>query len=110
MKISSFGKEILSMNLKTFLVSFLILMNLLGFTAMYLDKQKARKRAFRIPEATLFKIALMGGSLGSILGMYTFRHKTRHASFIYGMPAIFLLQLLLLFFLYTVTITPPSAA
>ena len=52
MKISSFGKEILSMNLKTFLVSFLILMNLLGFTAMYLDKQKARKRAFRIPEAT----------------------------------------------------------
>ena len=84
------------MNLKTFLVSFLILMNLLGFTAMYLDKQKARKRAFRIPEATLFKIALMGGSLGSILGMYTFRHKTRHASFVYGMPAIFLLQLLLL--------------
>ncbi len=78
---------------------YLIVINLLGFILMFLDKQKARKRAFRIPEATLFKVALIGGSLGSIMGMYAFRHKTRHASFVYGMPAILLVQLGLIFFL-----------
>ena len=49
--------------------------------------------SFRIPEATLFIIALIGGSVGSILGMYLFRHKTRHWYFVFGMPAILLLQL-----------------
>ncbi len=86
------------MNNLRFFLSFLILMNLTGFTAMFLDKQKARKRAFRIPESTLFMIALMGGSLGSLAGMYTFRHKTRHPSFVYGLPAILLLQLALVFY------------
>lgn len=62
---------------------------------MGIDKRKAIKGAFRIPEATLFIVALIGGSLGSILGMYTFRHKTRHMLFVYGMPAIFILQIVL---------------
>ncbi len=87
------------MNLIIVFGIYLIVINLLGFTLMFLDKQKARKRAFRIPEATLFKVALIGGSLGSIMGMYAFRHKTRHASFVYGMPAILLVQLGLTFFL-----------
>ena len=60
---------------------------------MYNDKQRARKRAFRIPEATLFAIAIIGGCIGSILGMYTFRHKTRHWTFVYGMPLILILQI-----------------
>lgn len=90
------------MNGLSIFLSFLLLMNLIGFTAMFLDKRKARKRAFRIPESTLFMIALMGGSLGSLAGMYTFRHKTRHPSFVYGMPAILLLQLALLFFLIAI--------
>lgn len=66
---------------------------------MGIDKRKAIKGAFRIPEATLFIVALIGGSIGSILGMYTFRHKTRHASFVYGMPAILILQIAVLIIL-----------
>lgn len=60
---------------------------------MYTDKLRAKKRAFRIPEATLFAIAIIGGSIGCILGMYTFRHKTKHWHFVYGMPIILILQI-----------------
>lgn len=88
------------MNVIFVLLGYLMLINLVGFTAMFLDKRKARKGAFRIPESTLFTIAFMGGSLGSLIGMYTFRHKTRHRSFTIGMPLLLLLQLLVLFFLY----------
>ena len=66
---------------------------------MGIDKWKARKGAFRIPEATLFIIAIIGGSVGSILGMYIFRHKTRHWYFVWGMPAILALQLLSVYLL-----------
>lgn len=66
---------------------------------MGIDKRRARKRAFRIPEATLFLIALIGGSIGSIIGMYTFRHKTRHWYFVYGMPFILFVQTALVFLL-----------
>lgn len=62
---------------------------------MGIDKRKAQKGKWRIPEKSLFLIALALGSVGSILGMYTFRHKTRHKSFVIGMPLILLLQLLL---------------
>lgn len=67
---------------------------------MGIDKRKAIKHAFRIPEATLFLIAFIGGSIGSILGMYTFRHKTRHWYFVYGMPFILIVQIALIVFLY----------
>lgn len=78
------------------LISYVIIMNIIGFALMGIDKHKAKKRAFRIPEATLFTVALIGGSIGSILGMYTFHHKTRHPRFVYGMPAILILQIVLL--------------
>lgn len=78
------------------ILGYLIVMNGIGFLSMYLDKQKARKRAFRIPESTLFMIAVIGGSIGSLLGMYLCRHKTRHLSFTLGIPAILILQLLVL--------------
>ncbi|HKM35139.1 MAG TPA: DUF1294 domain-containing protein, partial [Lachnospiraceae bacterium] len=71
-----------------FIVAYVLLANLVAFALMGIDKKKAIKGAFRIPEATLFIVALIGGSIGSILGMYTFRHKTRRFSFVYGMPAI----------------------
>lgn len=74
---------------------YFILINLAGFFAMGLDKKRARRRQYRTPERTLFLIALAGGSLGIFLGMYHFRHKTRHWSFRLGIPAILLLQLLL---------------
>lgn len=83
-------------NVITLLISYAIIMNIVGFALMGIDKHKAKKRAFRIPEATLFTVALIGGSIGSILGMYLFRHKTRHRSFVYGMPAILILQVILI--------------
>lgn len=84
------------MNVITLLLSYFIIVNLIGFALMGIDKYKAKKRSFRIPEATLFIVATIGGSIGSILGMYTFRHKTRHRSFVYGMPLILVIQIILL--------------
>lgn len=81
------------------ITAYIVIMNLVAFCLMGIDKRKAIKGAFRIPEATLFIVALIGGSIGSILGMYTFRHKTRHFSFVYGMPAILILQILLVILL-----------
>lgn len=83
------------MDVITLLSAYFISVNLLGFALMGIDKHKAKKRAFRIPEATLFLIALIGGSIGSIIGMHAFRHKTRHWYFVYGMPFILLLQIAL---------------
>ena len=74
---------------------YLFLINAAGFLLMLADKRRAQKNRWRIPEATLFSVALLGGSLGSWLGMYAFRHKTRHPSFVIGMPAILLLQIAL---------------
>lgn len=75
------------------LATYFLLINLIGFISMYLDKRKSKKHLWRIPEATLFIIALIGGSIGSLIGMYTFRHKTRHWYFVYGMPAILIIQI-----------------
>ena len=83
------------MNVITLLAAYFISANLIGFALMGIDKRRARKRAFRIPEGTLFLIALIGGSIGSIIGMYTFRHKTRHWYFVYGMPFILFVQIAL---------------
>ena len=76
------------------LIIYIVLVNLLGFYAMYSDKLRSKKRAFRIPEATLFTIAIIGGCIGCIAGMYVFRHKTRHWHFVYGMPLILILQII----------------
>lgn len=70
------------------------IVNLIGFIMMGVDKKRAVRRAWRIPEASLFGIALIGGALGCTLGMRYFRHKTRHWYFKYGMPAIFFIQVL----------------
>lgn len=79
--------------------AYFLLINMTGFALMGIDKRKAIKHAFRIPESTLFIVAIIGGSVGSILGMYTFRHKTRHWYFVYGMPLILVVQILLLILL-----------
>ena len=76
------------------LILYLLVMNVIGFSLMGIDKSKARKRAWRIPESTLFLFALFGGSIGSIIGMYVFRHKTKHWYFVVGMPLILILQLI----------------
>ncbi|NLZ81359.1 MAG: DUF1294 domain-containing protein [Clostridiales bacterium] len=82
------------------LVYYLIGVNIIGFFAMAIDKNKARKNLWRIPERTLFIIAIIGGSLGSYFGMQIFRHKTKHNSFVYGIPIIFILQVIILFIFY----------
>ena len=78
------------------LLVYLFIVNASGFLLMLADKIKAKKNAWRIPESVLFLIAVLGGSLGSLLGMYTFRHKTRHIQFILGMPLIFATQTVLI--------------
>lgn len=72
---------------------YLILINLSGFTAMGLDKNRARRHRWRVRERTFFLIALLLGSAGCWAGMYVFRHKTRHWYFVLGMPAILAAQI-----------------
>ena len=78
------------------LLIYLFLVNALGFLLMLVDKRKAQKNLWRIPEATLFAVAVLGGSLGSIAGMYSVRHKTKHLKFTIGMPLILAVQVILL--------------
>lgn len=75
------------------LTAWLAAVNLAAFAAMGLDKRRARKGAWRVRERTLFLLALIGGSVGAIAGMWLFRHKTRHWYFALGLPAILAVQL-----------------
>ena len=72
---------------------YLLAVNLVLFAMMGIDKYKARMGLWRIPEKTLFITAILGGSIGGILGMKLFRHKTLHNSFRFGFPAILIAQL-----------------
>ena len=74
---------------------YLLLVNAAGFSLMLVDKAKARKNKWRIPEATLLAVALVGGSIGSLIGMKTVRHKTKKPVFYIGIPFIIALQVLL---------------
>ena len=71
---------------------YIIIMNILGFCLMGLDKYRARARQWRVPEEVLFGAALLGGSVGAWVGMYIFHHKTRHWYFVAGMPLILAAQ------------------
>ena len=75
------------------LLTYLTIINAVGFTFMLVDKRRAQKNRWRIPEATLMGIAAIGGSIGSLAGMYLFRHKTRHPKFTIGIPVILILQI-----------------
>ena len=83
-----------------YLFIYLAIINAAAFLLMLIDKQKARKNRWRIPEATLIMSAVLGGSVGALLGMYTFRHKTKHLKFTLGVPFILVLQIFLAIFLY----------
>lgn len=84
-----------------YLVAYLIIINAAGFLFMLVDKIKARRGSWRIPEATLMTIAAIGGSLGSFLGMQIFRHKTRHAKFYIGIPVLIVAHVILIGWLFT---------
>lgn len=72
---------------------YLLIINAVGFLLMLVDKLKAKKNLWRIPEATLMTIAALGGSIGSLIGMYTVRHKTKHLKFTLGIPLILAVQI-----------------
>ena len=83
------------MNVIILIAIYILVLNLIGYALMGIDKLRAKKRGFRIPEATLFVVAIIGGSIGTILGMIVFKHKTRKWYFTYGLPVILILQIAL---------------
>ena len=85
-----------------YLMIYLLTVNALAFLLMLIDKQKAKKHLWRIPEATLMLSAVIGGSIGALLGMYIFHLKTRKPKFYVGIPLILLLQIALTLYLILV--------
>lgn len=78
------------------MIYYLIIINIIGFYLMYIDKKKAIKNAYRIPEKNLFFICIIGGSLGSMIGMHKFHHKTKHSKFVYGVPLILIINIVMI--------------
>lgn len=76
------------------IIIYLIIINIIGFLVMYIDKQKAKKGKWRIPEKTIFVITVLGGGIGTISGMYAFRHKTQKLHFTIGLPTITILEII----------------
>lgn len=80
--------------------SYLLTINIISFILMYVDKRRAILKKWRIKESTFFMLSILGGSLGSFFGMYTFRHKTKHIKFKYGIPLIILVQIIIVYFAF----------
>ena len=76
------------------IIIYLICINVIAFLAMWIDKSKAKKGSRRIPEKTLFTLVFLGGEIGGIAGMYTFRHKTKKLKFVIGFPAILIIEII----------------
>ena len=83
-----------------FIIAYLLIINAVGFLLMLADKHKARKKKWRIPEATLMSTAALGGSIGVLTGMYAVRHKTKHIKFTIGVPLILAAQTMLALYLF----------
>ena len=81
--------------IKDFII-YLLIINIIAFFAMWVDKTRARKNKWRISEPTLLGLALLGGSIGGMVGMYTFRHKTKKKRFTIGLPFILILQIIVI--------------
>lgn len=82
------------------IIIYVISINIIGFLAMWIDKKKAQHGSWRIQEKTLFIITLIGGGIGTIAGMYTFRHKTKKLSFTVGFPVILISEIVLIVYLF----------
>ena len=80
-------------NIRNILI-YLLVINLIAFLAMYIDKKRAKWGKWRIKESTLFTLVLLGGGIGGIAGMHLFRHKTKKSRFIIGFPAIIIVQII----------------
>ena len=82
--------------MKVLVLIYVAVMSLIAFAAFGLDKYKAKADKWRTPEKTLFILAIIGGGIGAFLGMRVFRHKTKHKQFVIGIPAIMIVQLILI--------------
>lgn len=89
---------------QTGIIIYIIIMSIISFCQMGMDKNRARRQRWRISERTLFLTAGIGGSFGAILGMYVFRHKTKHLRFVLGIPALMLIHLGLLYLVFFVLV------
>lgn len=78
---------------------YLVVINLIGLLIMYIDKRKAKYGRWRIPEKTLLLVAMLGGSIGTITGMYIFRHKTQKLKFTLGFPTILISEIVIIIYL-----------
>lgn len=78
---------------------YLLMVNLIGFFMMWSDKRRAKWGKWRIPEQTLFIVTALGGGIGTIAGMYTFRHKTKKLKFTIGLPALVILEIVALIYI-----------
>lgn len=83
-----------------YLILYCLIINIIGYLAMKIDKERAKRGAYRISEKTLFTIAILFGSVGVALGMKHFRHKTKHKTFVIGIPAIQILQIIAIVIVY----------
>ncbi len=81
---------------------YIMIINLITFFAMFLDKRKAQKGKWRIKEGTLMLLVLLGGGIGGIAGMYLFRHKTKKLKFTIGFPVILLVQIILIIYFFVI--------
>ena len=79
-----------------------IVINVIGFLAMLIDKKKAQNGSWRIPEKTLIIITLLGGGIGTILGMYAFRHKTKKLKFTIGLPVILISEIVAIIYFFVI--------
>ena len=77
-----------------YLLIYLVIINLAGFIIMLIDKSRAKHNEWRIPEKKLIGISIIGGSIGMLLGMHVFRHKTKHTKFTIGVPVILIIQII----------------
>ncbi|QQE77607.1 DUF1294 domain-containing protein [Alicyclobacillus sp. SO9] len=76
-----------------------LIINIIGMYVMYDDKQRAKRRAYRISEKTLWIISIIGGAVGATIGMHRFRHKTQHLAFRIGFPLLSIIDIVILFFI-----------
>lgn len=83
-----------------YIVIYFIVINLIGFLAMGIDKYKAKRNYWRIPEGTLMMLAVLGGGIGTISGIYAFRHKTKKMKFTVGMPTILISEIAIIIYLF----------
>lgn len=84
-----------------YVIIYLLIINVITFLIYGLDKWKAKKDKWRVPEKTLLLLAVIGGSIGALLGMRVFRHKTKHVKFLIGVPVILILQVAAVWFMFS---------